>query len=342
MNNIEFLKTLIEVIKCQNSFSDAYMVLLKGINRIINERWITIHPHGEGSDDYRRIKLRDGETPKQAIDRVYKKEDKKNKDISKIIKTKADILDDYIQKIKKYNKNRYKYTKEQKQKLYNEIKEIEKKFDNINKEEQEYIKSHSAAYSENSNIVGVAKSNPMDFEKADSNNVNPKFSRDSYEHSHNCQSCVVAYEARRRGYDVQVVPRNKYNKTQQLAEHSSWAYIDPKTNEVCEPKSLYAANTLNLYNKLDSNVKSNERYTLSYTWHEGKLKGSHILTIERDENNELRIYDPQNSRIIAGKENIISHFKERIKYNGTEPLKILRTDDKAFNKYFINDVVRKN
>lgn len=36
-----------------------------------NERWITIKPHGDDSDDYRRIKLEDGETPKEAIDRIY-------------------------------------------------------------------------------------------------------------------------------------------------------------------------------------------------------------------------------------------------------------------------------
>lgn len=41
-----------------------------------NERWITIKPHGDDSDDYRRIKLEDGETPKEAIDRIYKKKDK--------------------------------------------------------------------------------------------------------------------------------------------------------------------------------------------------------------------------------------------------------------------------
>ena len=76
MNNIEFLENLIDVIKAQSSFNDVDMALLKGINRIINERWITIHPHGEDSEDYRRLKLEDGETPKEAIDRVYKKGDK--------------------------------------------------------------------------------------------------------------------------------------------------------------------------------------------------------------------------------------------------------------------------
>ena len=48
---------------------------------VLNEKWITIHPHGEDSEDYRRIKLEDGETPKEAIDRIYKKND--NKEVKK-------------------------------------------------------------------------------------------------------------------------------------------------------------------------------------------------------------------------------------------------------------------
>lgn len=49
-------------------------------NKVENEKWITIHPHGDESEDYRRLKLEDGESPKEAIDRVYKKEDKTPKD----------------------------------------------------------------------------------------------------------------------------------------------------------------------------------------------------------------------------------------------------------------------
>jgi hypothetical protein len=53
--------------------------LLKAINE---EKWITIHPHGDvededGHKDYRRIKLEDGETPKEAIERIYKKDNGK-------------------------------------------------------------------------------------------------------------------------------------------------------------------------------------------------------------------------------------------------------------------------
>ena len=43
-------------------------------NEVDNDKWITIKPHGKDSDDYRRIKLEDGETPKEAIERTYGKE----------------------------------------------------------------------------------------------------------------------------------------------------------------------------------------------------------------------------------------------------------------------------
>lgn len=39
--------------------------------KVENEKWITIKPHGDDSDDYRRLKLEDGETPKEAIERQY-------------------------------------------------------------------------------------------------------------------------------------------------------------------------------------------------------------------------------------------------------------------------------
>lgn len=75
---IKELYNIIENTKCE-TFSDAEIV--KGLRKIINEKWITIHPHGNiedenGKKDYRRLKLEDGETPKEAIERVYGKDDK--------------------------------------------------------------------------------------------------------------------------------------------------------------------------------------------------------------------------------------------------------------------------
>ncbi len=47
---------------------------------------------------------------------------------------------------------------------------------------------------------------PMSFAKADSGSVNPKYSLGQKGYRENCQTCVVAYEMRSRGYDVQALP----------------------------------------------------------------------------------------------------------------------------------------
>lgn len=81
MNNIEFLEGLVKILSNPEIASDNDKKVFTGLSRIINERWITIHPHGDAEDedgkkDYRRLKLEDGETPKEAIDRAYGKGDK--------------------------------------------------------------------------------------------------------------------------------------------------------------------------------------------------------------------------------------------------------------------------
>ena len=53
---------------------------LKAIFRTVinNDKWITIHPNGEDGKG-RPLLLKDGESPKEAIERTYKKEDKSDK-----------------------------------------------------------------------------------------------------------------------------------------------------------------------------------------------------------------------------------------------------------------------
>ena len=81
-------------------------------NKVENEKWITIHPHGEESEDYRRLKLEDGESPKEAIERTYGKGEKSDtkdggEDFEKGTKsTKKD--EDRHQKIKDLEDKAYK------------------------------------------------------------------------------------------------------------------------------------------------------------------------------------------------------------------------------------------
>lgn len=48
-----------------------------------NEKWITVHPNKENPDDYRRLKVEDGETSKEAVERKYGKDKAEKKEPEK-------------------------------------------------------------------------------------------------------------------------------------------------------------------------------------------------------------------------------------------------------------------
>lgn len=48
-----------------------------------NEKWITVHPNKENPDDYRRLKVEDGETSKEAVERKFGKDKAEKKDPEK-------------------------------------------------------------------------------------------------------------------------------------------------------------------------------------------------------------------------------------------------------------------
>ncbi len=203
----------------------------------------------------------------------------------------------------------------------------------------EDIPKISRSIEENAAIAGVEKGTPMNFKDANGKRVNPKYWTNKYEYTHNCQSCVVAYEARRRGYNVEVVGRNKEDKTAQLAKHTSWAYVEPDTGKVCEPKRLSYNTPSELYEQINDIVKPNERYSLRYdwevqTWYKGKVKGGHIVSLERNQDGELQLYDPQSGRKYVGKRAITNKCKS------ISNVDILRVDDKSFNAYFTDNILK--
>ena len=70
--NIEFLDGVFTHLAIVNNPRyERANIVFNSKTEVINDKWITIKPHGKDSDDYRRIKLEDGETPKEAIERQY-------------------------------------------------------------------------------------------------------------------------------------------------------------------------------------------------------------------------------------------------------------------------------
>lgn len=104
--DLKIIKGILNILENYNDeYSEKDIAIIDGLNRIFNERWITVHPHGDDSDDYRRLKLEDGESPKEAIDRVYKKEDKSKDSKSSKSFVNATNLADAIKETNNYIKD---------------------------------------------------------------------------------------------------------------------------------------------------------------------------------------------------------------------------------------------
>lgn len=389
-----------------------------------NERWITIKPHGEDSDDYRRLKLEDGETPKEAIDRVYKKKDKKekkesykdrlNKNIQKRDATYqayldvelerdklskeldaliADITDsdkineiardfankhyDEISKINEKSLKAHDIYKSRDKEFLESLETISKEltdFDSekatkeeledileaiklttgyginyatrqqlIDKREKIKQKIKSLEYLANrkelTEVAGVKKGKPMSHKEADSGNTNPNYKPHS-DYSTNCQSCVVCYELRRRGFNVQTRPRIKVGQMQRLAQNATLAYIDPKTGQHPSPDIMRVGNPTNAYKWLNDNVGEG-RYEFRVVW-KSRFSG-HIMTITK-ENGKVVIYDPQTNKTYSTQEEITKEILNDVRFRGKENTKpfILRVDNLDLNPEIVNEVVEKS
>lgn len=150
----------------------------------------------------------------------------------------------------------------------------------------------------------------MSFDEADGNRVNPTGGH------YNCQTCVFAYEMRRRGYDVEAKNRKGDADEQQLAlaKDTTRGWIDPDTGK--QPRLIRSETPLRNRNQahkwLESSIKPGQRYFLEFCW---KGRGAHIVTVERDASDELMIYDPQSGRIRKGQE--ITDYFGTIAINST-------------------------
>lgn len=191
--------------------------------------------------------------------------------------------------------------------------------------------------------IGIKRGEDMTFEEANELRGNIGYG-EGREFSVNCQSCVVANELRRRGYDVTALPNLKKegNIPYELSGKTNWAWIDPETMQTPEKKQAggqYASGldikskTLTQLNKeLNELAKEAGRYHIDFMWKDGK--GGHIITVDRLENGSIRIYDPQIGRL--GDWKVISKDIS-LKYG----VNVLRVDNLLVNTDIIDRIVRK-
>lgn len=191
-------------------------------------------------------------------------------------------------------------------------------------------------------LAGHLRGSVMSFNDADSGKVNPKFGKAGYDI--NCQSGVVAFESRLRGYDVTAAARN--STSDRVAKETRLAWIDPNTNK--KPKYIDArkvTDSASCYKWLDKKIEKDARYTFEFDWKNSN--NGHIISAFKDNSGKVVLYDPQINELITGSRvklylNDIDHnsirkdYTGKITYVGT---KLLRVDNLSFNEKIVNKIL---
>ncbi len=191
------------------------------------------------------------------------------------------------------------------------------------------------------------RGNPMTFEQADSGHVNPNFVPNEYDgYRVNCQTCVVAFEARQRGYDVEARPYDDTGPAYYLAKDPSLAWIDPRTNK--KPEYIYNPNLRDpesYLNFVKETVKPGKRYTIQVLYKNG---GGHIVNIDRDLQGNLRIKDNQVSNKYDGytadyngDSEVLQFLRKKVRYDNADVVpKLLRIDNMKFNAKYVTKILK--
>jgi SPP1 gp7 family putative phage head morphogenesis protein len=194
-------------------------------------------------------------------------------------------------------------------------------------------------------LAGVKRGKPMTFEEANHGKSNPQYGK-VRGYDMNCQTCVVSYEARLRGYNTESKAYTKGSVLETLSRASHTAWIDPTTGETPDRKSLFtegATTPKKLLQYLKDNTEENARYTFAFGW-KGNSRSGHIISLEKIDGS-LRLYDPQIGRTYEGVD--VGMYLNRLKYTTTSygqkfytPARLLRVDNKEFNKKIVNEILK--
>lgn len=191
-------------------------------------------------------------------------------------------------------------------------------------------------------LAGALREKAMTFEEADGGMVNPRVN-EGVAYWTNCQTCVVAFEARLRGYRVVAKGYDGGTVMKDLALNPAMAWTEPKTGTSPIPFRDWSALTPKKFlNLLETIVNPGERYTLRFA---NQSNGDgHIVNLDRTPDGKLRIYDPQTGSIYLDAElrNYIRRFTFRGMQNGVKadyPPAILRVDNLEFNRKIVDGIL---
>jgi len=197
----------------------------------------------------------------------------------------------------------------------------------------------------------IAQGKIMNFTEADGGKANPNFTlpdANDLGFYHNCQTCTMAYELRRRGFNVEAVANpivkgfKKYREMDKFYTEKGvkWdlRFLTTEGKKAEYEWSVKSNIKDTLADKLafiESKTAEKGRYEIYCAW-KGKNAGAHVFIVERQKDGNLLWFDPQSGRCGSA-----SDFENGyIKKMRQNLIGILRIDDKLINTQFSSRFIR--
>lgn len=182
-------------------------------------------------------------------------------------------------------------------------------------------------------IAGVSRGAPMAHDEANGGNVNPNFkgAKSTSSYTRNCQTCVIAYEARLRGYDVEARSKNKFSTEVSYSVEKGW--LDQNGLPPNPTHEFTGFDLFRLGERLSAAIPDGERHVIWWKWKNRRC--GHIISL-RKENGQIKYYDPQ-----SGKNYSQTEFDEEIKSHIDTRVgaKTMRVDNLGFNPYYYDETL---
>ena len=205
-----------------------------------------------------------------------------------------------------------------------------------------YNKKHagfSAAIAQNNRelaaVLPVLQGKIMNFTEADGSKCNPKFAiKNARElgYYYNCQTCTVAYELRRRGFNVEAMSNKDNEFYEKWCVQNRFDWRDRFLTE--DGKRAYYTISRKIKDNgvaklkfIEDNTMAQGRYEVYCVWKSGD---AHVFIVERQKDGNLLWFDPQSGRR-GGWQDFNDNYINKMRH---DQIGVLRIDDKLINPQF--------
>lgn len=197
-----------------------------------------------------------------------------------------------------------------------------------------------------SRVLPVVQGKVMNFTEADHSRSNPDFDLPDARtlgFEHNCQTCTMAFELRRRGFDVEARANPvldgfvNYREFKRLCntKHIDWTerFLNPDGSKITYEYSR-AANLADTSEArlayIRGKITDVGRYEVYCAWKGGS---AHVFIVEKTKDGDLLWYDPQSGH--RGKS--IQNYADRMR---SDLISVVRIDDKIINPKFASRLIK--